>query len=330
MKKSLTLIVTVILVVMLIIVLLQVLQVNKNTQPKHLDFVLGVCTHGNESSEVYALSNGVRYLRTDISLSKSQEELLSMEHNIYNASYLGILDYETLPGGSSNRNWSLSEWNESVSNAVSSYPYISTWEIWNEPYVQNFETGYMNGSAYNYFMIIKSAANIIRARDPNATIVCFGGAPIADPQLMMWYERVWSYGAYKYCNAISIHAYPYGPALLSSLQMQAWRSSIYSYENFTHVPIWITEFGMPSSSAAAYGYTQQLQGMVMEQGFGLFNNISFVKRVYWYDLWGLSDGNLENNFGLLNLSNPLNGKPNLAWSIFKEAYNSSCSIAQCN
>ena len=180
-----------ILVVMLLFAFLS--QMHEEVQ-RHLDFVLGVCTHGNESSELYALRHGVRYFRTDIGNSKNQESLLTMEHSIYNASYL------------------------------------------------------MNGSAYNYYVIIKSASGIIKAREPNAKIVCFGGAPIADYQAMLWYRQVWSYGAAKYCDAISIHAYPYGPELLSSTQITAWMASIQAYENFTHKPIWITEFGMPSSS----------------------------------------------------------------------------------
>ncbi|MGC8651856.1 MAG: glycosyl hydrolase [Candidatus Micrarchaeia archaeon] len=293
--------------------------------PKRLGFTLGVCTHGNESSELYALEHGVRRFRTDISLSGSQEALLGMEHNMYNANYLGILDYETLPGGSSNKNWSLEEWNASVANAINAYPWISAWEIWNEPLVAQFQTGYMNGSAHNYYMLIKSAYTIIKAREPNATIVCFGGAPIADYPAMLWYAQVWNYGASKYCDAISIHAYQYAPALLSSEQLQAWKASIYAYENLTGKPIWITEFGMPSYSEELQGYTQSMQEAFFAQSLNLFNSMSFVKRAYWYDLWGLSDGAAGNNFGLLNLTDPNSSVTSKAWHAFLSAYSGGAS-----
>ena len=324
-KRSMLAIALIVAAAVLIVVLSEVVNFNSVSAPRHLGFVLGVCTHGNESSESYALENGVRYFRTDISLGKSQEALLGAEHSAYNASYLGILDYETLPGGSSNKNWSLNEWNASVASAIAAYPWIDTWEIWNEPLVKQFQTGYMNGSAYNYYMLIRSASKVIKAKETNATIVCFGGAPIADYQAMLWYEQVWSFGAYMYCNAVSIHAYPYGPELLSGSQEQAWKAGLYAYENFTHVPIWITEFGIPSSSVETQGYTQSLQSAFMEQGLALFGNIGFVKRVYWYDLWGLSDGTLGNNFGLLNLSNPGTGAQSAAWHTFIGAYSGSKS-----
>ncbi|MGC8586543.1 MAG: glycosyl hydrolase [Candidatus Micrarchaeia archaeon] len=320
-RKSIVLMLSILVVVLLFAFLSQMHEEISG----HLDFVLGVCTHGNESSELYALHHGVKYFRTDIDNSKSQEALLAMEHSMYNASYLGILDYETLPGGSSNKNWSLNEWNESIERAISAYPWISTWEIWNEPLVKQFQTGYMNGSAYNYYVIIKSASEIIKAREPNATIVCFGGAPIADYQAMLWYKQVWGYGAAKYCDAISLHAYPYGPELLSSTQVKAWMASIQAYENFTNKPIWITEFGMPSSSEEIPGFTQHLEESFLEQGLGLFNRMSYIKRVYWYDLWGLSDGALGNNFGLLNLTNPNSNITSQAWPVFLKAYSNSLS-----
>ncbi|MGC8587356.1 MAG: glycosyl hydrolase [Candidatus Micrarchaeia archaeon] len=295
------------------------------TIPKSLNMTIGVCTHGNQSSEVYALEHGISYFRTDITQGAGQEALLSMEHSKYGASYLGILDYATLPGGISNKSWSLAEWNESVANALQRYPWIDTWEIWNEPLVRQFQTGYMNGSPYNYYMVIKGAATAIRAREPNATIVCFGGAPIGNYLAYEWYAKVWSYGAWRYCNAISLHVYPNGPALPDNYTIAEWRSDIYSYENLTHAPVWITEFGMPSSSEMLYGYTPKLQEEFLVQQLSFFNRLPFVKRVYWYDLWGLSDGNMGNNFGLLNLTDPTSQHSSAAWQLLETAASRSAN-----
>ncbi len=288
---------------------------------RHFNFTLGVCTHGNESSEITALKAGVRNFRTDITLSASQIRLMDYEHERYNASYLGILDYDTLPGGSQDKNWSLSMWNESVKAAVEAYPWISEWEIWNEPWVKQFQTGMVNGSAYNYFLIIKAAANAIRSLEPNATIVCFGGAPIGSPQIFEWYAEVWSYGAWKYCNAVSVHAYLPSPIVTNF--SDEWAQYLNAYENLTHKPIFITEFGFPASSKLIPGYSQKSQMEFMEEGLDTFSSLPYIKQVYWYDLWGLSDGALGNDYGLLNLTNPSNGTPNLAWYTFLQAYRES-------
>ena len=56
--------------------------------PNSVNFTLGVCTHGNESSELYALNHGIRYFRTDISNTPEQIKLLYYEHT-QGANYLG-------------------------------------------------------------------------------------------------------------------------------------------------------------------------------------------------------------------------------------------------
>ncbi|MEM3851111.1 MAG: hypothetical protein QXD17_01725, partial [Candidatus Micrarchaeaceae archaeon] len=73
------------------------------------------------------------------------------------------------------------------------------------------------------------------------------------------------------------------------------------------------------------GYTPKLQEEFLVGSLSLFNSMSFVKRVYWYDLWGLSDGALGNNFGLLNLSDPSSSVATPAWGAFLYAYFNSTS-----
>ncbi|MEM3241030.1 MAG: glycosyl hydrolase [Candidatus Micrarchaeaceae archaeon] len=287
--------------------------------PAHLNYTLGIGTHGNETSELKALKSGIKYFRTDITLSPEQTQLIDYEHAHYNANYLGILDYETVPNGFANKNWNLTEWNESVANAVTTFPYINTWEIWNEPLVAQFQTGFMNGSAYNYFLIIKSAAEEIRSKQPNATIVCFGGAPINNAQAFYWYAQVWQYGAARYCNAISVHAYLPGPLLPGENFTASWIAGLGMYENLTHEPIYVTEFGMPSSSKLIPGYSPSMQNEFMKEALSLFAKEPYVKAAYWYDLWGLSDGALGNDYGLLNLTEPVNGTQEPAWYTFLKA-----------
>ncbi len=291
----------------------------------HYNFTVGIGVHSNQSSIDRAMASNVLYFRTDISLNPQQEEALSEEHSTHGAHYLGILDYDTLPGGFSDDNWSLGEWNESVLAAVKAYPWIDTWEIWNEPWVPSFQKGFMNGSAYNYYLMTKSAYTIIKSIEPNATVVCFGGAPIGSATIYAWYSEVWGYGASGYCNAISLHIYPSSASVLNSSTANEWSQWISQYESMTGKPIWITEFGMPSSSNVSAGYSQANQMEFMVQAFNLFNKYPYIKRAYWYDLWGLSDGYAGNDFGILNISDPLYGKPSRAWNAFLSVYNRSLS-----
>lgn len=290
--------------------------------PTSSNLIIGVGTHGNVSSEAKALESGVLYFRNDINLSGSEKLHIRSQNLAYGAHYLGILDYATLPGGTSNKNWTLADWNSSVEYAVSAYPEIDAWEIWNEPWVTAFQTGYMNGSAYNYYQVIKSASQIIKSKDRNATVVCFGGAPFSY-SWFLWYGQVWAYGASNYCDAISIHAYPSLPFNLT--EQQAWSAYVSAYENMTGKPVWVTETGVPASSSQYAGFTPVQQERFLVQDFAFFSNFSYVKRVYWYDLWGLSDGQARNDFGLLNLSDPYYGMPKPAWGAFLELYNRSAS-----
>jgi len=295
--------------------------------PNNVSVVVGIGTHGNASSETRTLMSGVEYYRTDITLSSSQESQIMSENRQFGAQYLGILDYETVAGLGANDSWGLDTWNASVSEALKEYPEISTWEIWNEPWVQRFQTGYMNGSAYNYYRMMKSAYGIIKAAEPNATVVCFGGAPISDYYTFEWYAMVWSYGAANYCNAISIHAYTEGNELLNqSGNAQYWADGLSAYWNLTHKQIWITETGMPAYSQAYPAmYGQSVQSAFLVQDVSFFSSFPYVQRMYWYDLWGLSDGAIGNDYGLLNLSEPYSGSPNMAWHYFLAIYNSSAS-----
>lgn len=295
--------------------------------PENVSLILGVGTHGNLSSETTALMRGVRYYRTDISLNSIQANQIASENKQFGARYLGILDYETTAGIVANGTWNLSSWNESVLDALREYPEISAWEIWNEPLVPQFQTGYMNGSAYNYYQMIKNAYELIKSKEPNATVVCFGGAPIANYYAFEWYAQVWSYGASNYCDAVSLHAYADGATLLNrSNNSLYWTEGLSAYWNLTRKPIWITETGIPAHSYAYPSmYNQQVQNTFLIQDIRFFNNFSYVKSVYWYDLWGLSDGAQGNNFGLLNLSEPYLGKPNQAWNSFLLIYNNSAS-----
>lgn len=289
----------------------------------------------NQSAMQFAIQSGVTCFRTDINFNQTQINRMQNESQ-EGVQYLGILDYETVgaqpaPGGcSSGCNWTLADWNVSVAKAVADYPSIHTWEIWNEPLVPIFTDGYENSSPLNYFNMIKAASTIIKAKDPNATIVCFGGAqiyPFSSVQVEYPFDRqVWSYGASKYCDAISLHVYslPFY-SLNQTFQSNAtlvdeYNYTISLYENLTGKPIWITETGISSNNwTAGLNLSEQKQASFLNQDLSFLSSYSFVKRIYWFNLLGSSTGA---DYGLLNYSTL---KPKPAWYQFIKFVNESRS-----
>ena len=91
--------------------------------------IFGVAATTNVSALRYAMSSGIKYFRVDIGNDRNQENFIQ---NVTYAGghYIGILDYVTVgaeasPSGClSGCNWTLSDWNASVENAVDSYPEV--------------------------------------------------------------------------------------------------------------------------------------------------------------------------------------------------------------
>ncbi len=270
---------------------------------------------GNGTVTDFALKNGINCFRTDIFLSSNEISSIS-NGTKKGAQYLGILDYNTVgaqPSGNgcvSGCNWTLADWNASVANAIRDYPDVNEWEIYNEPLASIFISGYDNGSALNYFNMIKGAYTIIKSKEPNSTVVCFGGAMMYPVQSAaadyQFYKAVWQYGASRYCDAISLHAYslPYydlNQSVYGNVTLgQLYNYTLFMYENMTGKPIWITETGITSNNwVQGLNMSQQKQASFLMQDFGLFASHPYVKRVYWFNLQGPASGNTP-DYGLLN------------------------------
>ncbi len=287
------------------------------------------CLNGDQNTTVmrYAIANGIKCFRADIYNSESEINFIANATKA-GAQYIGILDYATVGaqpsiyGCVSGCNWTLDTWNASIVTAIDDYPEIHVWEIYNEPLGANFASGYENRNASHYFNMIKSAYSIIKSRDPNATIVCFGGAQMFSAfssnsvqNEFIFYQQVWKYGASKYCDAISLHAYnqPYynfDQIVNNGVTLeQSYNNTLNMYENLTNKPIWITETGMPSNNwTPGINYSEQKQAAFLVQDLNFFASHPFVKRIYWFHLIGYA--NKREDYGLLNMTT-LQPKP--AW-----------------
>jgi hypothetical protein len=290
------------------------------SKPNAVGRIIGIAA-ANRTAINFAINNGLKYLRIDISLKQGQIKNVSSE-TAGDAHFLGILDYVTVgaqpsPSGCiSGCNWTLEDWNASVLNAIQSYPEVHIWEIWNEPLAPIFMGGFENGSAYNYYLMVKSAYSIIKQHNSSDTVLCFGGGFLGDPTEYNWYGAVWAYGASKYCDGVSLHAYTNGYLLnqtpSGSLETvgQIFNQSLREYENLTSKPIWITEVGIPSNIG-------QSQVDFVNQNMKSFLAKPYVKGIFWFNLVD-SPGSPE--YGLLNTTN-MTPKP--SWYAFKSFLNNS-------
>ncbi len=282
---------------------------HKTAQANYSNVTIGVEASSNGQAMAFAYDNGVRYFREDIRLTPQEMANIS-QLSSDGAQVVGILDYDTLGVQISNGrciaecNWSLNDWNATVYNAIESYPEVHIWEIWNEPLVGTFQSGFENGSPYNYYLMLRSAYDLIKQHNSSDTVLCLGGDGIYSSNStnaigLEWAAQLWSYGAAEYCNAISLHVYPGAlPSQTVSGQYDIAHlinQSLEEYSNLTGKPIWITEFGIPSNINQNDGL--QLQSEFLNQSMGIFLSKRYISGVIWYNLEGYSG---SSDYGLLN------------------------------
>jgi hypothetical protein len=299
------------------------------------NIIVGVEGSTNLKAMLFAIHSGIKYFREDINLDKNQEEnIKNLSNN--GASFIGILDYETLGLSTpciTNCNWTLQDWNKTVANVVRDYPEIHMWEIWNEPQLPIFQSGFQNGSTYNYYLMVKSAYNIIKSYNSSDLIICFGGDNVYNGQSFAtmndsnyrWAYSAWSYGLSNYCNVISLHVYTADTFLLNQTPYNSNQkiSKIISdqlnmYENLTKKPIFITETGIPSNNGTGipdYVLNDSLakQKIFLNQTFSLYLSKPYIKGIIWFNLIGYIKKPYNIDFGLLN-NTTMQPKP--AWYSF--------------
>ncbi len=309
-----------ILIILFSIIILFILLFFLYQSTNNRNIIFGVVGSTLNYSDMTILkSSSIRWMRFDVNLNNNSVEYIkNLTNNGF--SILGILDYQTLglelngSGCIKNCNWTLNDWNLTVEKAVNEYPNIHIWEIWNEPQFSEFQSGFLaNGNPYNYFLMLKSAYNIIKKNNPNDTVLCLGGNNIYEGTYTendyLWAKELWSYGASNYCDAISLHAYSGFEYLLNQTPLNSaynmsyiFNNELNLYENLTKKPIWITETGIPSNMNSSYpnfiNATQQRQADFLNQTMNLFISKSYIRAVFWFDLKGSVDKPYNLDFGL--------------------------------
>lgn len=136
------------------------------------------------------------------------------------------------------------EWETFVDSVVARYgDRVAHWEIWNEPNLDHFWPRSAPVKAFHD--LVRQSARVIRARQPNATII-LGGMANQPSGFRMWQE-LFSLGTAREVDAIAFHAYR-----IVGTEMRRVHAQIDSLlgADASSKPIWITEYGWQAHEPA--------------------------------------------------------------------------------
>jgi len=280
-------------------------------------------------AQLLAKSN-ITWVSCDVTFNSSDISQWNQVYSLaqrYHLSVLGILDQHLM---NYNNTFTLSNWSNAVTQAVVDFGnVVKTWEIWNEPNFSDNALGYFDGSPQSYVTMLQTAFNDIKAIAPSDTVIGLGGMPLYDSenitidfytqQALSWAGQVVQLGGMNYCDAIAVHAYPYGQ-YYQLIQGSLFTSNLKQYEQLCPgKPVWVTEAGQESQSTT-WNATETDQSTFLAQSYSLFQGQD-VKAYIWYELNDNYTAIPNSNFGLFD--NNGNQKP--AFGTFVDEVNGLAS-----
>ena len=291
----------------------------------------GVLAHEMTSQEAQTLAkSNITWVSCDVTFDRSDSSNWFQIYSLakqYNLSLLGILDWHLM---NYSKTFQLGDWSNAVNQAISEFgDVVKTWEIWNEPNFAWNSYGYYNGTAQQYVVLMQTAYDNIKAAAPNDTVIGLGGVPLftgAEPtpyntyalQAYAWTQSVVQLGGMKYCDAIAVHAYPYGA--YNQISQLAFE---YLFQNYQQLcqgkPIWVTEVGQESYSTN-WTATETQQSAFLTQSYSLLQRLG-AKAYIWYELNDNYIDRPDSNFGLFDHS----GNPKDSFSAFANSASSTSS-----
>ena len=171
-------------------------------------------------AQLLAASN-ITWVSADVTFNPSDISQWSKIYALakqYHLSLMGILDQHLMNYSST---FTLADWDAAAKQAVATYgDVVKTWEIWNEPSLSDAALGYFDGSPQAYVSLLHTAYNDIKVAASTDTVLGLGGMPLYEAdnqsvntvttQSLAWANQTVQLGAMNWCDAIAVHAYPYG------------------------------------------------------------------------------------------------------------------------
>lgn len=163
-------------------------------------------------------------------------------------------------------NWKTTFVNDYVSPVVSRYSgRIKYYEVWNEP--DEMTHNVLDGSASDYFDLLKKVSSAIRSKDSSATIVSAATASIVTDGVAKWNwtQELLDSGLSKYADVLNIHYYSELDIELSSFGGNMAKN--------TDMRIWVTETGKG---------VQSKQKSYFEEVVPYIEKSLAPERIFWY------------------------------------------------
>lgn len=257
----------------------------------------GVCLHlyqfDNKTTDLLKQINST-WIRIDWIPNQMDTVVNAMDAN--GIKILAILDHNTMNfADPPNPNFSLAQWTATVQSimATDAAKKVDAWEIWNEPNVEKFQSGYMNGNPQNYVDMLKSASLVIKSVS-NATVLAAGLSPYypeSNPNWKTWLTGFNAASPQSFFDFQGVHLYD--DATTNAYVLNETK-------DITKKAIWITEIGQPSAPSP---YTYQDQSYYLTSNLQILSEIK--NPVFWYQLKDETDGDpeTENHFGLFDAGN---------------------------
>ena len=274
--------------------------------------ISGVLAHDMNDSQARSLSENGFWVEADVELgANSRWQTIYDLCKQYNISLIGKICHNTMNGNISVP--STTDWKQTIQTAVSTYgDVVKYWEIWNEP---TDTAKFFSGNATDYTEMLKIANQTIKSLSPDAVVIGLGGLHLYSGTNQSWVTagldfagNVTALGGMDYCDAISLHAYPWGN--YTTDVGDAITKSLAQYRNITrNQTVWITESGQHSNSR---GYDEKDQAGFLYNSYKLLQSQN-VSAYIWYELSETVGDIAENNtFGLFDV----NSNPKMAFQTY--------------
>jgi polysaccharide biosynthesis protein PslG len=203
---------------------------------------------------------------------------------------------------------------------------VNIFEIWNEPNLTKYFEPASNPAFYTDMLIDSYRA--IKQVNSSAFVLAGGLAPGNNARgnysPITFLQDMYAHGAKGYFNAVAIHPYCYPLLPDNYASWSTWSKmaetnpslrSVMRQHGNANIPIWITEFGAPSSGPGGIG--QKGEAAELSQAIAAVKSTSWLGAIYiytWQDA-GNDTSNVLDWFGLLNYQ----GKPKTAYAAVASA-----------
>jgi hypothetical protein len=189
-------------------------------------------------------------------------------------------------------------------------------EVWNEPNLAIDLFWSARDKVGAYAKLVRATYKRAKAGNPKVRVI-IGALIRADVKfLRLLYAR----GIKGYYDAISLHTYGNE---LSRSKLDAFRRA--QLRAGDSAPLWITEFGAPTTTRGIWRVTERGQAAEIKRSFLVLDCLRYVKGAALYNLrdTGTDRTNFLVNFGVLRYDL----KPKLGWAALKTALKSRPSQA---